>query len=113
MAISPGLDYSDEVNELQHLQDVQSMYTGAKVLQVLLKLTTIEKLCWMFGMRPSRREMAERLFHFIDKNGNGKIAISSMDLLVKMLAGQLPFSKASFDHLEVGTSCFVSLQHLT
>jgi hypothetical protein len=48
----------------------------------------------------SRREMAVRAFRFIDDNGNGTIHVSAMDMIVRMLQGQLQFTKASFDFLE-------------
>lgn len=44
--------------------------------------------------------MAQRIFRFIDENGSGTIHVSTMDLIVKMLQGQLQFSKASFDFLD-------------
>ena len=57
-----------------------------------------------------RRDMAHRVFSFIDLtngNGNGTVAVGTLDLLAKILHGQLQFTKASFDLLEV---CFSPLQ---
>jgi hypothetical protein len=101
MAMLQDVDLIDEVEEVQNLQQVQIQYSGSRALQEMLGLSVIERIRWMFGIRPSPLEMGHRLFQYIDKNGNGQIAIASLDLLVKILSGQLPFTKASFDHLEV------------
>lgn len=69
-------------------------------VQTLLGVSTFERLQWLFGIRPSRREMAVRIFRFIDDNGSGTIHIGCLDVLVKMLQEHLQFSKATFDFLE-------------
>lgn len=72
-------------------------------MQILLKLTAFEWILWSIGVRRfiGRREMAHRVFQFIDANGNGTLAVGTIDLLTKILHGQLQFGKASFDFLEV------------
>lgn len=71
-------------------------------MQVMLNLTFFERLMWIVGVHTlSRREMAHRVFQFIDDNGNGAVADGTLNYLMKMLHGQLQFSKASFDFLQV------------
>jgi Ca2+-binding EF-hand superfamily protein len=89
-------DTIDEIDELEmHFHD------KANSLKDLLRLSFMERLMWLIGIQLSHRELAERMFRFVDKNQNGSVCVASLDILLKQLQDDLPFTKASFDFVEV------------
>lgn len=72
-------------------------------VQKMLKLSFYEEILWELGgvAVMGRTMLAHRIFQFIDDNSNGEVAVGTLDLLTKMLDGQIQFTKLSFDFLEV------------
>lgn len=78
----------------------------ADALTRLLQLSPFEHVRWMMGHRLTSRQMAIRIFSFLDNNGDKTISMKALDLLIKSLQGQLNFTKETFDFVEVRSSCY-------
>ena len=83
--------------------EIQAFYAshGQKSLKLMLRLSPWERLKWFCGELPSNSQMAARIFAFLDANASGTISVSTLDLTIKQLQGQLHFNKHTFDFVEV------------
>jgi hypothetical protein len=70
-------------------------------LSMMLRLSLWERIRWALGRRLSQREVAHRIFSFVDLNGDGCLPIGILDVLVKHLQSHLNFGKATLEIVEV------------